>query len=385
MAPREMSGATLAACYFFWLAAVGAFGPLLADYLTVRGFSPRAAAWLLALLPVVRVLTTPAWTYLADLLHAPAIVLRVVAFGSLASFLVLTHVHGAFTLATMLLVYSVFRAPVGALLDSVTLAWMARSGRSFGEVRAWGSVGYLLTTFLAATSIARHGHGPSLVLTAVLLLLGLLAVWTLPATTARPRGSLWPSFRRMLATPAVRRVLAAGVLHQLGLAPYDGLFAAWMLHRAGGVWTGLAVALGVLCEVAVMLRCRPWLARVGPQRALQFAFLASVLRWLVTALAPWTVLVVLAQSLHALTFGVYFVAATEAIDQAVPEEVRTSAQGIHYTVSFGMGSALALALAGTLGGVHAMRTVFLLAALASALAGWVVAEADGHSPRHPRR
>jgi PPP family 3-phenylpropionic acid transporter len=174
----------------------------------------------------------------------------------------------------------------------------------------------------------------------------------------------------------VRRVLAAGVLQQVGLAPYEALFPAWMLHRAGGVWTGTAIAAGVACEIAVMVWGRPWLARVGPRRALMLSFVASVARWLVTALAPWTAAVVLAQSLHGLGFGLYFVASVDAVDRAAPEDVRASAQGVHYTVSFGVGAALSLALAGALGGVASMRAVFLTAAVASALAAWVASGLD---------
>lgn len=385
-APRDRSGATLAAFYFCWIAAVGTFGPFLASYLDARGFSPRAAAWMLAALPLVRVLVTPAWTYVADLLRAPALTLRVVSLGSFVTFCALTAAASPAALALALLAYTAFRAPVGALSDSVTLAWAARTGASFGRVRAWGSAGYLLAVFGIASTLRRVGHGPALAVTAALLAAATLATFGLPAAPPRPRSSLWPSFRRLAATPTVRRVLAAGVLQQVGLAPYEGLFATWMLARAGGLWTGAAIASGVACEIAVMVWGRAWLARVGPRRALLVAFGASVVRWLVTALAPWTAAVALAQALHALGFGLYFVAAVEAVDRAAPEDVRASAQGVHYTVAFGVGAALSLALAGALGGVASMRAIFLLAAGASALAAWVAAGLDPlPPPRAPGR
>lgn len=376
MAPRDRSGALLAAFYFCWVSAVGTFGPFLASYLASRGFSARAAAWTLAALPLVRVLVTPAWTYLADLVRAPTVALRFAALGSALTFVALTRTASPAALALALVAYTAFRAPVGALADSVCLAWAARTGGSFGRVRAWGSAGYLAATFGIASSLDRLGHGPALALTTALLAFGALSTWTLPSAPARPGPSLWPSFVRLLRTPTVRRVLAAGVLQQVGLAPYEALFPAWMLHRAGGVWTGTAIAAGVACEIAVMVWGRPWLARVGPRRALLVAFGASVARWLVTALAPWTAAVVLAQSLHGLGFGLYFVASVDAVDRAAPEDVRASAQGVHYTVSFGVGAALSLALAGALGGVASMRAVFLTAAGASALAAWVAAGLD---------
>jgi PPP family 3-phenylpropionic acid transporter len=376
MAPRDRSGALLAAFYFCWVSAVGTFGPFLASYLATRGFSARATAWTLAALPLIRVLVTPAWTYLADLLRAPTLTLCVASLGSALTFVALTATGTPLALAAALVAYTAFRAPVGALADSVSLDWSARTGGSFGRVRAWGSAGYLVATFAVASSLERLGHGPALALTATLLSLGTLSAWTLPAAPPRPVASLLPSFRRLLRMPTVRRVLAAGVLQQVGLAPYEALFPTWMLHRGGGVWTGTAIASGVACEIVVMVWGRPWITRVGPRRALVVAFGASVVRWLVTALAPWTAVVVFAQSLHGLAFGLYFVAAVQAIDRAAPDDVRASAQGVHYTVAFGLGAALSLALAGALGGVASMRVVFLTAAVASALAAWVASGLD---------
>lgn len=372
MPPRDATGPTLAVFYFAWLAAVGTFGPFLAAFLGARGFAPRAAAWLLATLPLVRVIVTPAWTYAADRLRSPTGTLRVVALASLAAFATLPLARGPTTLALALVAYTVCRAPVGALADSAALGWSARTGGDFGRVRAWGSAGYLLAAFGVANSLGPLGHGPALALTTALLALGALAAWRLPATPARPSPPLGPSLRGLLRAPAVRRVLLAAMLQQVGLAPYDGLFAAWLLPRAGGLWTGVAIASGVACEIAVMVWARLWLARVGPRRALAVGCAASALRWVVTAVAPWPLAVAI-QCLHALGFGLFFIAAVEAIDRAAPADVRASAQGVHYAVAFGLGAALALALAGALGGAAALHRTFLVAALASVAAGIVVA------------
>jgi len=377
----DMAGVRLACFYFCWVAALGTFGPFLAGFLALRGMSPRAVTWTLAVVPLVRVLATPAWTYLADRLRAPTLMLRVVCLGAVAAFVAVAKSPTPRALALALMVYTVFRAPVGALSDSVALAWAARTGGSFGRVRALGSFGYLLAAVVLANLLARHGHGLALALTLGLLGAATALTWTLPGAPPRPTGALGYAFRRLLAEPTVRRLLAAGTLQQMGLAPYDALFPTWFLHRAGGAWTGGAIALGVGCEIVVMVWARPWIQRVGVWRALGVAFGASVLRWLVTAFVPVTAVVALAQGLHGLAFGLYFVAAVEALDRVAPDDVRASAQGVHHTVVFGVGTAGALAIAGALGGLASMRAVFVAAAVASALAAWLVAGVDHRPPR----
>ena len=376
MSDGEDRGATpLAAFYFAWIAAIGAFGPFMASFLEGRGLGARSTAWVLAALPLVRVVVTPLWTYLADLVRAPTRVLQWVSTGSLVTFALVALAHTPAQVAAAVLLYTVFRAPVGALADAVLLAWSQRTGTAFGRVRAFGSAGYLVATLAAGVLLDGHGPWPALALAAALLALATVCVRSLPAAPAHRGPSLWPSFVRLARDPRVLRVLAAGVLQQMGLAPYDNLFPTWFARRAGGAWSGASIAVGVACEVAVMVWARPWIARVGPERTMALSFAMSVLRWAVIARAesPWVL--GLTQSLHAVAFATYFLAAVELLDRAAPPELRASAQGIQYTVVFGGGSALSLAIGGALGGVEGVRAIFALAAVCSGLAAVLMATA----------
>ena len=158
---RDRTAPLLAGFYFAWASALGSFGPFVASYLEARGYTPRGAALLLAALPLMRVVVTPAWTYAADLFRAVTPVLRVVSLGSLGAFALLTQARGPIALALALALYNAFRAPIGPIADTVLLGWAARTGGSFGRVRAWGSAGFLLTAVAVARVIARRIAGPT--------------------------------------------------------------------------------------------------------------------------------------------------------------------------------------------------------------------------------
>lgn len=382
--PRDRTALALGAFYFAWIAAIGAFGPFMASFLAARGIAPRGIAWLLAALPLVRVLVTPAWTYVADHLRAPGRVLQLVSLGAALSFALLVVARSRLAVVVVVVAYTAFRAPVGALADTILLAWSQRTHTPFGRVRAWGSFGYLLAAFGAGATLERAGPSAAVALTLTLLSGAALFARALPEATPRPGPSLWPAFVRMARDRRIARLLVAGVLQQMGLAPYDMLFPAWFAARAGGTWTGASIALGVACEVAVMLWARPWLTRVGAERVIALSFAASVARWSVIAFSESTLAIGLAQSLHAFAFGSYFLAAVQLLDRIAPPEVRASAQGIQYTVVFGGGSALALAVAGALGGVAAVPTIFAVAAVCSTLAALLMATAPQNtSPMCP--
>lgn len=366
--PRDGTARSLAAYYFALFAAIGAFGPFMASFLEARGLSSRGAAWFLAALPIVRILSTPFWTYLADLLRSPGRVLQLVAGGAAVSFALLTVVRSTAGVVAVIALYTVFRSSVGPLADTILLAWSKRTGTPFGRVRAWGSFGYLLAAFGTGSLLDHAGPETAVWLTLALLVGAAVSTFTLPAAPPRRGEPLWPAFRRVARDVEVGRVLLAGVLVQMGQAPYDQLFPTWFARRAGGTWAGASIALGVACEIAVMLFSRRWLGRLAPSKVMALSCAVGVVRWLVVAYASSDVAIGLAQVLHALSFGTYFLASVEALDQAAPPEVRASVQGIQYTVVYSAGNALALGVAGALGGVDEMRAVFKVAALCSGVA-----------------
>jgi MFS transporter, PPP family, 3-phenylpropionic acid transporter len=363
VAPRDASATVFAGYYFAWFAAIGAFGPFLASFLESRGLSARGAAWVLAALPLARGLVTPMWTYAADRMRSPGRVLQLVAAGAALSFAALVVVKTPAAVVAIVALYTVFRAPSGPLADSLVLAWSKRTSKPFGRVRAWGSVGYLVAAFGAGTLLERAGPETAVTLTLMLLTAAALCAFAVPAAPPRKSPPLWGAFRRVASDLVVLRVLVAGVLTQMGQAPYDMLFPTWFARRAGGTWAGASIALGVACEIVVMLYSRPWLSRLGPSRVMALSCAAGALRWVLVARASSDVVIGLAQLLHAFSFGTFFLASVESLDRAAPPEVRASVQGVQHTVVYSGGSALGLGLAGALGGVVAMREVFAVAAL----------------------
>ena len=95
----------------------------------------------------------------------------------------------------------------------------------------------------------------------------------------------------------------------------------------------------------------------------------SAARWLLTAGAGGAATIVAAQALHALTFGLYWGAAVNAMAALVPPRLRATGQALFTAVVFGGGNGLGFALAGwgydRLGGV---RPLFVGAAAAELVA-----------------
>ncbi len=364
---RRAHGLAIAAFYFAYFGALGTFGPFVAVYLAARGWSPAAAARLLAVMPLARVLVTPLWTYTADRLRSAAAVVQIAALGALVSFAPGAWVDDRAALAAALLGFTVFRAPMGALTDSLALAWVERAGADYGRLRAWGTVGFLVGALATGSVAAAHPRLVVYFTLGALALCGLCSI-ALPGASPRLSGALGPALRMLATRPRVMLLLATGLLHQVGLAAYDGLFPLDLTRRAGGRWAGVAVALGAAAEVLMMARGGRWVRSLGTGRALTLVYAVSSVRWLVMAYTTHVAVLVAVQAAHAFTFGVYYMAAVALLDAEAPPEVRASAQGLHQTVVWGVGSAASLALAGRLGRSGDLRGVFLAGSVAAAVA-----------------
>jgi PPP family 3-phenylpropionic acid transporter len=147
------------------------------------------------------------------------------------------------------------------------------------------------------------------------------------------------------------------------------LYAFLTLHleRAGYSSTaiGLLWTLGVLAEIAVFL-CLPALFRRFRLSGILFAsFGCAVARFLALAWFPGELwLVVIAQLLHAATFGAFHAASVAAVHRVFPEAAQARGQTLFSSISYGAGGAAGVLGAGWLWDAAGPGFAFSLSALA---------------------
>jgi PPP family 3-phenylpropionic acid transporter len=366
---REPSAIALGAGYFANFGALAVYGPFLAVYLAYAGLTAEATAELLALLLLVRVVATPAWTLLADKLASTPRVLRIVSVGAALTFALVLARPGHAALTVILVAFSAFRAPFGALLDALVLRWVsARPGRAFGRLRAWGTAAYMLAAVGTGVLVTRFGPRAVAWLTCAALAASALVAFALPSS----RGALAaPEIVRplglLLRRPRFLVLLATAVLHEVGLAPYDALFPAHLASLATPFHAGLAVAVGASAELVFMMTCAPLFRRLGPAPVLTLAYAASAVRWGLMAVVTEPGVLVALQVMHALGFGAFYLASIAIVDEEAPAGIRASAQGVFSAFVFGIAAAMGLSLAGVVTRHVGIRGVFAVASVASVL------------------
>ena len=342
--------AALRAHYFFSYGALGALFPFLPLLLADRGLSPAQISWVMVLLPATALVMPPVWGSLADAFSARVQLLRVASLACAASTLLLLPAWGLWGNLLATGVLCLFRAPLASLADAATYAALGGRGEAFARVRVWGSVGFAVFVQLLGSAGASTHPWLLVGLTSVIYLLAGLSTLPLPGRpTARQRGVLGQA-PALLARPGFLVFLAANTCYYVGHSAYDAFFS---LHaRALGFdapFIGTAWSVGVVVEIGVMLAAPALLVRVRAVHLLALCAAVAVARWSLLSVVTGAAPLLAIQTLHGVTFGLWYLAMVRFNQARAPERLRTSFQAVTLS-TMGLGMVL-----GYLGGGVAME------------------------------
>jgi PPP family 3-phenylpropionic acid transporter len=366
----------LSSFYFWYFAFIGAFAPYFALYLKSLGFSASQIGVLLAVNPVARIFGPNIWGWLSDHYRARSLLIRITAVGTAVIFLAVFVSSRMGWMFVSLMLLNVFWCGVLPLVESATLSLVGSKVGVYGRIRLWGSVGFVGVVILGGYLLDYLGIealGPM-----ILILLVLMAASTFPLPRDRePSPHLEHSpILSIVKRPEVIALMGGVFLMQVAHGPYNGFYsihlveAGYSKKAVGWLW-----ALGVVAEIALFL----WLPRLMRAWSLRQILLASFgtafVRFLLIAwgVQSLTVLVV-AQLMHAITFGAYHSAGVALMHQIFRGRNQARGQAIYTSLGYGLGGTVGTLMAGFVwdhGGAQVTFTIAAGAALAAlAVVAW---------------
>lgn len=336
----------LAGFYVLYFGTVGITLPFLPAYLTSLNFSATEVGVLLALGPAMAIVSPPIFGGLADRTARPDRVLTLISFGTALGFLPLALVSGFPPVFAAFLAYQFFYASIVPIIDSLALAHVAKAGGSYAGIRLFGSLGFILASIGFGFSVETVDRRAIFV---CLAFIGAFALWSLSIRAPGSKG-IAPHPLAGIALLRLRDLailLGATCLHWIACAPYHGTFSIRVkaLGHAPSV-VGLATSAGVVAELLVMLLYPRFAGRIAPRHLLALSFGASAVRWSLMGFAESAPALIAIQTLHALTFGTFYLASVAFMERRVPPELRASGQALFVAVTFGIGGLLGYLSAG---------------------------------------
>jgi len=356
--------------YFFYFASLGALVPFWSVYLKSLGFSPLQIGQLMATLALTKIVAPYLWGWIADRSGYHIRIVQLTSLLALLCFLPLLWLDRYWGVMLAMIAFSFFWNAALPQFEVVTLASLGDRKHRYSRIRLWGSLGFIVTVSLLGAMLQRSGIDALPMLLSGLLLL----IWLSSLPVREYRGTVSDSghILQVLKRPAVLALLLSCFLMQASHGPYYTFYSLYMEgfgYSRGDI--GLLWALGVLSEVILFWFMHRLFERRAASFWLSLALALASLRWLIMALFPDLLpLVLVAQTLHAASFGMYHASAIHLIDDFFPRH-RGRGQALYAAVSFGAGGAVGSLYAGGLWQSVSPMAAFLAAALA-ALAGWLV-------------
>jgi PPP family 3-phenylpropionic acid transporter len=334
--------------YFLVYAGVGVSLAYFAPYLRGLGFSGEQIGAVSLAQQLVAVPASLAWGAFGDRLGSPLRALRLCAAGAAVTVIGMPFARTPLQMGAVLALASAFAGGIVPLVDSTAVQTL-RGG--YARTRLFGSVGFGVSAPLLGFLLSWRGERPAdllmpLAYVGCIVVYALLAQ-TFPSLPAREDRPHWREATALLREPRLLFLLAICALHWSSLGPYHLMFGV-RVRDAGlpSSITGIALSLGVIAEV-LALAIFPRLERRFSLRTLfAAAFLGTALRWALLSRAEGAVALVSLQLLHALSFGVWWGCAVEAMQRVVPERLRATGQALFSAVVFGAGNGLGYALSG---------------------------------------
>ena len=338
--------------YFLYYAGVGTFLSYFAPYLRGLGFSGEQIGAVTFAQQAVAAPAALLWGTVADRLGAPARALSICAAGTLFALCGLPFARTPAQVGLVLVLSALFSGALVPLVDSTTVEAVRRvQGHTYARTRLWGSIGFIVTAQGLGLLLAARGDRaadramPFAYLGCVVGYA--LVAQAIPAIDAHPERPRWSDAFSLSRNLRLLFVLAICALHWTACAPYH-LFYGVLVRDLGlpSSVTGAGLSAGVLAEVFALLAFPRLLRRFSLRALFAAAFAGSGVRWLLLSRVHGAAALIGLQLLHALSFGVFWACAVEAMQRTVPVRLRASGQSLFSALVFFGGNALGYALCG---------------------------------------
>jgi PPP family 3-phenylpropionic acid transporter len=333
-------GATfwLGCSYWWYFASIGCLIPYIPLYYRHLGLSGLQIGVLVATLPLGIAFLAPLWGTLADTLAAHRRVLRgTLLVAALMGLLVIRTTHFGPILLLMILL-AICVAAVPALLDSYAITISEREGKSYGRLRVWGSIGFVVAVWFVGWQMGENISNFFLFAYAATLLLACGASFGLPALRPRSGEPIWHGVATIVQDRAVVLLLIIGYLVTSNVGILGNYLSIYVTEIGGSTQLiGAAFAIAALSELPVFIFGTRLLERLNSRRVLMLAITAYLVRFALFSIPPAPSWVLFVQLLHGLSFGAYLMASVTLIHELAGRERAATAQGLLTSVSLGFG------------------------------------------------
>lgn len=331
--------------FFAYYGYVGVFSPYASLFFADKGMAAAQIGVLMSLMQVMRIIGPNFWGWVADHTRQRVLVLRMTALAALTSFLGMFFGQTFAQFFVLMAMINAFTSAQGPLSEALMLSEMRGDLTHYGRLRLWGSVGFIASVTAAGQLMDWFGVSGMPWVAWSLLLLVLFASLRIRES---PHGLLHHEVPSVAALLKQRQVMLFFASTFLMIAAHSALYVFYSLYLAQIGYSktviGLMWSLGVLAEIVFFFFQSTLFRWFGVPRLMIASFLIAALRFLMIGYGAHSlVLLLIAQLLHAATFGIHHSASVATLQRWFSGPLQARGQALYTSISYGLG--------GTFGGL----------------------------------
>jgi PPP family 3-phenylpropionic acid transporter len=334
-------------------------------YLQSENFSAADIGILMSLFQISRIFAPNFWGWLADHTAKRTIWIKLNTVLGVLGFMGVFWAHGFWLMLLVMAALSLFTSSTLPLSESLTLAHLATTNGHYSRIRMWGSLGFIVASVLLGFLMDGFGI-KSLLWFLLAVQIGLFALtFTLKEAKVEPHHTDHFSVWKIIREPAVTALLVGCAMMVTAHGVLYNFYSIYLAeHGYSKIVIGLLWAVGVICEIVIFILMPKLMKRFSLKTILLTSLALAVLRFSLIGVAVESLAwLIIAQSLHAATFGSFHAASVEVVSQFFNGRHQAKGQAIYSSVAYGVGGTI-----GGLAGGYALQylggqNTFLLAAV----------------------
>ena len=244
-----------------------------------------------------------------------------------------------------LLLYSLCYMPTLAIVNAVAFYQMEDPGKEFPSIRVLGTIGWIIAGLLISYLKLEDSALQFQIAASASILMGVYCFF-LPKTPPKAQGQK-VTIGKLLGLDALELmkdrsfaiIVIGSLLISIPLSFYY-IFTNPFLNEMGMENAAGKMTMGQMSEIIFMILMPFFFKRLGVKKMILIAMFAWIARYLLFAFGNNEELVFMFYTgiiLHGVCYDFFFVTGQIYVDNAAPESVRSSAQGLIALVTYGIG------------------------------------------------
>jgi len=374
----------LSGFYFFYFASLGALVPYWSLYLKSLGFSAHDIGIFMAIIMGTKIVSPNIWGWIADHTGKRMVIVRIGCLLAVIAFAGVFSSNNYWWLILVMMSFSFFWNAALPQFEATTFNYLGNFTHRYSSIRLWGSIGFIVTVAALGPMLDLKG---AVILPFILVIL-FAGIWLMSLIVPEQSAHHLPlehvSILQVLRRPQVLALLIICFLMQMSHGPYYTFYTIYLeQHSYSRSLIGQLWSLGVIAEVGVFLMMQFLVPRIGLRSLLLASLILASIRWvLIGYFVNQLWVLIIAQTLHAASFGIYHASAIELVHRYFPGRHQGKGQALYSSLSFGAGGAVGSLYSGMVWDSAGAHVAYSIAAGISLLAfavSWVWIRPDMHA------